>query len=718
MPNSAEESPRNAARSRRSRRRAPVACQSCHARKMLFPVYRGKAGDQSKRSGNLRPKNSSANQLTSCRNRRGLPYHLGMVSSPSSDTPAIQSAPLGDGSFPPGPERLVALKDVSVPSGPSPTAPAVGDTGDGIETPYRPFNEHFSHHNGGDTGASQPDGDATDKCYSPLYGDPRGVGLVVDICEPEPGEKSGHFLIPRIRPTHIDPDTIEYLRRKGVFNLPTPAVCEMMIRTYFYYVHPFFPVVDAHSFLDTFENERNEVSVHLLWSMFLAAANFADDSTLKTANFSSRKEMKRAMYIRAKALYDAEYERRKITLIQAVLLTGFWYSHTEDRTGPWHWNGIAISLCQTIGLHRQPDKGGKHSKAISTSDSSIWRQLWWSCFYREAWFSAGMGRPMRINLADCSTPMPQANDSDNLLAGIPESIRKKYLPEGTKDLSKLWTELLALTVSLAKILSWQNRAERTQPSKIEIQHMDDTIRQYYSRKDHTIAHGHSHVVSLHTYHLELYLESVMLTLYRPFLFDKPEMNPPDLSVDEWTSTVLRRTKDAASNTNRILGNMIGADMISHTQAMVCIALVPALQIHLLDATSPKQMVQRMGRHNLEFCMMVIEELKSVYFGAEILSRMFTKAKNRIYYRTSAPATAPRDYIPQSSHDSTIGSITELPDATRQDNAEIFDAFATMLSPFAPVSAGGTFDNELLTFESAFALEQLMFPEPESSADTR
>jgi hypothetical protein len=38
-------------------------------------------------------------------------------------------------------------------------------------------------------------------------------------------------------------------------------------------VHPFFPVVDAHSFLDAFENQRNEVSIHLLWSMFLAAAN-------------------------------------------------------------------------------------------------------------------------------------------------------------------------------------------------------------------------------------------------------------------------------------------------------------------------------------------------------------------------------------------------------------------------------------------------------------
>jgi len=137
----------------------------------MFPVCRGKAGDQSKRNGNLIPKNSLAIPLTGCRSRRGLPYHLSTVSSPSNDTAAIQSTPLEDGSFPPGPERLVALEDLSAPSAPSPAAPAVGD---GIhEAPYRPFNEHFSHHNGGgDTGAPQPDGDATeDRCYSPLYGE-------------------------------------------------------------------------------------------------------------------------------------------------------------------------------------------------------------------------------------------------------------------------------------------------------------------------------------------------------------------------------------------------------------------------------------------------------------------------------------------------------------------------------------------------------------------
>ncbi|KAJ5158890.1 Transcription factor [Penicillium coprophilum] len=660
----------------------------------------------------------------------------------SNGSPTVRSTPLEDRSFSPGPERVVASEDLPVRTGWSPTAPSVEDTGDGTDTPYHPFNEHFSHHNGGSTGTSQPDGDVADKCYSPIYGenqistwdqgilapvtvrcdanshvgDPRGVGLVVDICEPEPREKSGHFLVPRISPTHIDQGTIDFLRYKGVFNLPTPAVCEMIIRTYFHYVHPFFPVVDARSFLDIFENARNDLSLHLLWSMFLAAANFADDSTLRAGNFSSRKAMKRTTYMRAKALYDTEYERRKITLIQAVLLMGFWYSDTEDRTGSWHWNGVAIGLCQTIGLHRQPDSSRKHSKAISMSDVGLWRQIWWSCFYREAWFSAGMGRPMRINLADCSTPMPDRNDSGSLLAGIPESIQQKYLPEGTGDLAKLWTELLALTVSLAKILSWQNRAERTPPSRSEVQRMDDNIRQYYFRKDHAIAHRQSHVVSLHAYHLELFLESVMLILYRPFIFDKPEIPWPDVSADEWTSTVVRRTKDAATNTNKILSDMISADMIRSTQAMVCIALVPTLQIHLLDTTSEKQLVQRMGRHNLKFCMMVIEELKSVYFGAEILSRMFTKAESQIYNQTLAAAPVPRGHAPDTSLGSTIGS-PDVPAGAHQDDVEVFDVFSTMLSPFAPVTAGGLFDNDgLFAFEPDITLGQLMFPESESSAD--
>ena len=125
----------------------------------------------------------------------------------------------------------------------------------------------------------------------------------------------------------------------------------------------------------------------------------------------------------------------------------------------------------------------------------------------------------------------------------------------------------------------------------------------------------------------------------------------------------------------------------------CIALVPTLQIHLLESTSKKPLVQRMGSHNLEFCMIVIEELKTVYFGAEILSRMFTKAKRQIYNQRLAPAKARRENVPESSRDSTIGIISDVVEDARQDDVEISDAFSATWNPFAPVTASEFFDND-------------------------
>ena len=76
----------------------------------------------------------------------------------------------------------------------------------------------------------------------------------------------------------------------------------------------------------------------------------------------------------------------------------------------------------------------------------------------------------------------------------------------------------------------------------------------------------------------------MLVLYRPFLFEKPEVNSPDDSADEWRSCVERRTKDSATSTNRILGNMIGADMINRAQAMMYLHLqIPTRHIKKRNA---------------------------------------------------------------------------------------------------------------------------------------
>jgi hypothetical protein len=197
-----------------------------------------------------------------------------------------------------------------------------------------------------------------------------------------------------------------------------------------------------------------------------------------------------------------QYETDKVRLIQSVLLMGFWYSDTEDRTGPLHWIGVAISLCQTSGLHRRPN--------ASTNDDVIrrqqsWRQIWWACVYRDAWFSMGMGKPMRINLDDCDTEMPDATRDQAVLAEITDATRIKYLPAGMNDLPQLWIDLLKLTVALAGILSAHYRVRRAENATAAIQAAEAQVSDCRLTRDRCI-NLDNRVVWLHAQHLELYSE--------------------------------------------------------------------------------------------------------------------------------------------------------------------------------------------------------------------
>lgn len=105
-------------------------------------------------------------------------------------------------------------------------------------------------------------------------GDPQGIALVAEVCEPERQGKSGHFIVAALSSDNIDPETLEYLKRRGCFDLPTLGIQRELVKAYFHYVHPFFPIVQVSSFLQAFGSpEQKGGSLHLLWSVFLAAAN-------------------------------------------------------------------------------------------------------------------------------------------------------------------------------------------------------------------------------------------------------------------------------------------------------------------------------------------------------------------------------------------------------------------------------------------------------------
>jgi hypothetical protein len=127
----------------------------------------------------------------------------------------------------------------------------------------------------------------------------------------------------------------------------------------------------------------------------------------------------------------------------------------------------------------------------------------------------------------------------------------------------------------------------------------------------------------------------------------------------------------------------------------CIALVPALQIHLLDYRSQKNMVQRMGCQHLELCMIVVEELKKTFFGAEILHRIFTKARRQIHDRrgavTSAASANQGNNTPTSPGHRDADPSTRPSHDVGQADQEEPDPLSAIWSSFTPMLPYDFFD---------------------------
>ena len=64
-----------------------------------------------------------------------------------------------------------------------------------------------------------------------------------------------------------------------------------------------------------------------------------------------------------------------------------------------------------------------------------------------------MGRPMRIQVEDCDTPMPTVEDVTMDLDSIPRTIAGSYLPKcPQKQLAELWINFLKISVALGTMI--------------------------------------------------------------------------------------------------------------------------------------------------------------------------------------------------------------------------------------------------------------------------
>ena len=136
----------------------------------------------------------------------------------------------------------------------------------------------------------------------------------------------------RARLTDLDNLELDILHQRGAFLLPPKPLCDELVDAYFKWVAPVVPIINRSRFMRHYRDPRNPPSLLLLQAILLAGSRVCTNPQLMDANGSTTPAAM-TFYKRAKALYDANYEDDRVTIVQALVLLG------------WYWEGPEGELC-------------------------------------------------------------------------------------------------------------------------------------------------------------------------------------------------------------------------------------------------------------------------------------------------------------------------------------------------------------------------------------
>ncbi|KID64785.1 Transcription factor, fungi, partial [Metarhizium hybridum] len=474
-----------------------------------------------------------------------------------------------------------------------------------------------------------PRDDQMNGTRSPYYlGDERGpLALAINICRDDGLKSSRHALLPMNNSTPLTPQDWQYLEQRGCFSLPSRVMQDALLRAYFHYVHPFAPVIDVADFV--YRYTTGHVSVLLLWSMFAAAGSFIDEQLPTNELGATRIEVKAAAFERAKALYDLEYERETIALIQSTYLMSYRLGCLNDVKGPWYWIGVAINLAYTAGLHRLPPPDSPDSPA---GNSRLWIQLFWSVYCRDVWLCLAYSRPVRILLSEVTTPIPTRVQFASAPVEVPDDIYHRYLPYEINELARLWLCLVRISATLGSVLSSFYTAKSSGPTRQQIDYMEHEIEAHLA--DLPAGSHRSELVMIHVHQIRLYHEATTAILYIPQNHSLPYESPAK-HTDSLHSLCLRKMRASALRITHLINVMIGEGLTTHVHMLTVIAMIPSMQVHLVDLMSSSQPTRQAGEHNLHLCMVLLDNLRTTHVSAKATHCLFNAAIEKIKNKPSS-----------------------------------------------------------------------------------
>ncbi|KAI1337433.1 fungal-specific transcription factor domain-containing protein [Xylariaceae sp. FL0016] len=414
----------------------------------------------------------------------------------------------------------------------------------------------------------------------------------------------------RARLTELDNIEIDILHQRGAFLLPPRLLCDELIDAYFKWVHPIVPVINKTRFMRQYRDPKNPPSLLLLQAVLLAGSRVCHNQQLMDANGSTTPAAL-TFYKRAKALYDANYEDDRVTIVQSLLLMGWYWEGPEDVTkNVFYWSRVAIIVAQGSGMHRSVE-GSQLSKA----DKRLWKRIWWTLFTRDRSVAVALGRPVNINLDDCDVEMLTEDDfvedePDNASGFGPDPIHVQFFLQYVK-----LCEIMGLVLSQQYSVASKGRRQNA----IDLTHSDMALADWLQNCPKTVywemPRHHFWSALLHSNYY-----TALCLLHRAHM--PPNSSNAARFPDDSSYPSRNIAFQAAGMITSIIENLSTHNELRYCPAFIVYSLFSALIMHVYQMRSPVPSIQQVTHDRIRTCMGALKEVSKVWLVGKMVYTLF------------------------------------------------------------------------------------------------
>lgn len=212
-----------------------------------------------------------------------------------------------------------------------------------------------------------------------------------------------------------------------------------LIDIYFRNVHPSFPIIQKHTFMNRHRHGDRQFSAALLAGMYLLALRWwPQDPVLSQHRVPSSYRLEDL----ATRSLNSAMQRPKLSVLQAGLLL-----LQQRQTTDWGLTVQLVALAQDLGLHLDCSNW-----SIPMWERRLRKRLAWALYMQDKWTALVIGRPSHIQASDWAVPSLVESDFNEEFATVDQEIMAEEESEEATTSRLIFAQMIELTSIMAEVI--------------------------------------------------------------------------------------------------------------------------------------------------------------------------------------------------------------------------------------------------------------------------